>query len=573
VDVAEGDDALAAAGSADYDVTVFDQDVAGSPMAGPLIDALSRRAVARREAADARIAAEAQRLARQKFSTIFAGSPAPMFMAEIDSGTIVDVNPAFAELTGYAVERLRGRVLTDIDMWADEPRWRLLSRVTGGQVMRNVDMRLRQRTGGTREILLAIERIRDEGERELCIGVATDVTELRMLERRFQQAQKMEALGQLAGGVAHDFNNLLTIIGGFGGLIAQHPALPSEVARDVDEIVKATRTAATLTRQLLTFSRRSAIEPKILDFNSVVEEMEGMLRMLLGEHIVLRTRLEPDLETVRVDPGQIEQTVMNLAVNARDAMPSGGQLTIETGNVSLDADWAARHPGGRPGSFAMLAVSDTGIGMDEELRRQLFEPFFTTKERGHGTGLGLAMVYGAVKQNGGSIWVYSEPGLGSTIKIYLPAVDGLAAAPPIEKPIPSSLRGTETVLVVDDRDDVRGFMREVLRRHGYSVIEASTPREALGLLPTIGERVGLLIVDLVMPQMGGRRLAQLCRDLYPRLRILYMSGYPPEAAVGHGVLEPGLAFVQKPLETHAFLEKVRSVLDANESQRNERGEL
>jgi CheY-like chemotaxis protein len=221
----------------------------------------------------------------------------------------------------------------------------------------------------------------------------------------------------------------------------------------------------------------------------------------------------------------------------------------------------------------MLAVSDTGIGMNEEVRRQLFEPFFTTKERGHGTGLGLAMVYGAVKQNGGSIWVYSEPGVCSTIKIYLPAVDVPAAAPPTEKPIPPSLRGTETVLVVDDRDDVRGFVREILRRHGYSVIEASSPRETLGLLPTIGERVRLVIVDLVMPQMGGRRLARLCHDLYPHLRFLYMSGYPPEAAVGHGVLEPDLAFVQKPLETRAFLEKVRSVLDANESGRNERGEI
>jgi two-component system cell cycle sensor histidine kinase/response regulator CckA len=558
LDVAEGDDAVLAAGTHDYDVIILDHgsvDVAGS-----LIDALIARAVVRRQATDYRIASEAQRLAQQRFSVIFGASPAPMFMAEVDSGIIVNVNAAFAELTGYPVDALRGRPLTDIDMWADEHRWRLLSRLTGGHVIRNVDMRLRHRAGGTRDILLATERISD-GDRELCIGIATDVTELRVLERKVQQAQKMEALGQLAGGVAHDFNNLLMIIGGFAELIAERGDLQPDVARDVEEISKATRTAATLTRQLLAFGRRSAIEPKVLNINTVLEQMAAMLGRLLGEHVILRTKLATDLSMVRVDPGQIEQILMNLAVNARDAMPSGGQLTVETGDVVLDAGWATRHPGARSGRFAMLAVSDTGIGMDEQVRRQLFEPFFTTKDRGRGTGLGLAMVYGAVKQNGGSIWVYSEPGLGTTFKIYLPVVDSPADVPTSEASVARSPRGVETVLVVEDRDDVRNFVREVLSRHGYTVIEASTPRETLALLPTVGARVQLLVVDVVMPQMGGRGLARLCHGLYPHLRVLYMSGYPPEAIVGHGVLEPGLAFVQKPLETRVFLEKVRSVLD------------
>jgi PAS domain S-box-containing protein len=562
LDVTEGGESVAAARTLDYDFVVVDAGIASGELAAPLFDALAWRAAARRRAVEESIATESQRIARHKFRAVFNASPAPMFVAEIDSGVILDVNSAFAALTGYSVETLIGRTIADIDMWTDEHRWRLLARLTAGQLMRNVDMRLRHQGGRTRDILLSTERIDYDGEHEVCIGIATDVTELRILERNFQQAQKMEALGQLAGGVAHDFNNLLTVIGGFAELIAERDALAPDVQSDLAEILKASRTAASLTRQLLAFGRRSMMEPKITSINQSVEQMERMLRRLIGEPVTLRTKLAPDLKTVLVDPGQIDQILMNLVVNARDAMPSGGQLLIETANVVLDSEWATRHPGPGSGAFAMLAVSDTGIGMDEDVRRQLFEPFFTTKNRDRGgTGLGLAMVYGAVKQSGGSIWVYSEPGIGTTFKIYLPIVEQPPTTEDAGEEVVRSLRGTETILVVEDRDDVRRFICEALERHGYTVIESASPRETLGLMPTIGDRVQLLVTDVILPQMNGRRLAHLCHELYPQLRVLYMSGYSPGAAVAAGGLEPGLAYIQKPLETQSLLEQVRAVLD------------
>jgi two-component system, cell cycle sensor histidine kinase and response regulator CckA len=464
VDTTEGSGTVAAARTLDYDVVLLDAGIASGELAAPLLDALASRAAARRQAAEASIAAESQRIARQRFSSVFNAIPAPMFVAEIDSGVILEVNRAFAELTGYDADALMSRTIADIDMWTDEHRRRLLARLTAGQLMRNIDMRLRHRSGRTRDILLSTERIHLDGEHQVCIGIATDVTELRILERNFQQAQKMEALGQLAAGVAHDFNNLLTVIGGFAELIALHDALPPDVQSDVDAVLTAARTAAGLTRQLLAFGRRSMMEPKITNINQSIEQLEGMLRRSIGEHITLRTNLASDLKTVLVEPGQIDQMLMNLVINARDAMPAGGQLTIETANIVLESNRTARHPGSGSGAFAMLAVSDTGMGMDEDVRRRLFEPFFTTKDRDRGaTGLGLAMVYGAVKQTGGSIWVYSEPGLGTTFKIYLPIVERPATTGGAGEDVVPSPRGTETILVVEDRDDMRRFIRDATR--------------------------------------------------------------------------------------------------------------
>jgi two-component system cell cycle sensor histidine kinase/response regulator CckA len=398
---------------------------------------------------------------------------------------------------------------------------------------------------------------------------ARDVTERRRLEAQFRQAQKMEAVGRLAGGIAHDFNNLLTAMQGYTSLVlsdlgSDGPVDESRkqaVRTDLTEIRLAADRAAELTQQLLAFSRRQVLQPQVLNLNQLVQGMENMLRRLIGEDIDLDTVLAPSLANVLADPGQIEQVVMNLAVNARDAMPQGGRLTIETANVEIDKGYAREHPGSEPGTYAMLAVSDTGIGMDEEVRSHLFEPFFTTKEEGKGTGLGLATVYGIVKQSGGHVWPQSEPGKGTTFRIYLPRVEAEAVqVQQVDEPSVLS-SGVETVLLVEDEEIVRELARRILERQGYTMLVVGHPEEALHLCEAYPDPIDLLITDVVMPGMSGRELADLLVQSRPETRVLYISGYTDDAIVQHGVLGPQVNFVQKPFRPRDLAQRVREVLD------------
>ena len=394
------------------------------------------------------------------------------------------------------------------------------------------------------------------------VGTVLDITERQLLEEQLRQAQKMEAVGRLAGGVAHDFNNLLTAILGSAELLLGRlgPDHPERV--EAEEIRKAAMWAADLTRQLLAFSRQQVLDPQVFDLSAVVADMDKMLRRLVRADIAFRTRLAPDLGAVRADPGQIEQVIMNLAVNACDAMPDGGTLTIETANVELGAGHDHEPAPVTPGRYVMLTVSDTGTGMSATTRAHIFEPFFTTKERGKGTGLGLSTVYGIVKQSDGYVWLESEPGHGTTFKVYLPRVDAaLAAAVPAVERTPS-LGGSETILVVEDQEPVRRLTRRVLETYGYAVLAAGDGPEALQVAAHHTGTIHILVADVVMPGMSGREVGRRLAAARPEMRVLYLSGYPDDSIVSHGVLEPGLAFLQKPFTPETLARRVREVLDA-----------
>jgi PAS domain S-box-containing protein len=393
-------------------------------------------------------------------------------------------------------------------------------------------------------------------------GAWLDVTERRRLEDRFRQVQKMEAVGRLAGGVAHDFNNLLTIIIGHTSFLAADLEPNDKRQQDVTAIQQASRNAAGLTRQLLAFSRQQVLETKVLNLNEEVLESEKMLTRLIGEDVALVTVLDPALGRIKADPGQIGQVIMNLAVNARDAMPEGGKLTIETSNVTMDAAYTQGHAPAAVGEYVLLAMSDTGIGMDEETKARVFEPFFTTKEAGKGTGLGLATVYGIVKQSGGFIWVYSEPGHGTCFKIYMPRVDASAAWHKNAAPATASPRGTETVLLVEDAAQLRSVGRKILERLGYRVLEAEDGEAALHIAAAEAGPIHLVLTDVVMPGLGGRRMAAELTRLRPRVKVLYASGYTDDAIIRHGVLQAGVAYLQKPFSPEVLAAKVREVLDA-----------
>ncbi len=383
----------------------------------------------------------------------------------------------------------------------------------------------------------------------------------RALEDQLEQSRKMEAVGRLAGGVAHDFNNLLTAILGYSNLVLEELEPGHPARADVEQMRRAGESAASLTQQLLAFSRKQILQPQVLDLNDVVSRAESLLQRLIGEHIRLVTALDPSLDRVNADPGQLEQVIVNLAINARDAMPEGGKLTIETANVELDEAYVLQHGGSSPGSHVMLAVSDTGVGMDAETRARIFEPFFTTKRRGEGTGLGLSTVYGIVTQSGGSIWVYSEPTRGTTFKVYFPQAPQ-AEPQTVAAPRTDGLQGTETILLAEDQPEVRSVARAVLERYGYRVLEAKHGDEALRILRAHHEPIHLLLSDVVMPSMSGPELARLVQLEQSGIRVLYASGYTDDAIVRHGVLDPGVAFLQKPFTPTALLRKIRELLDA-----------
>jgi nitrogen-specific signal transduction histidine kinase/ActR/RegA family two-component response regulator len=393
----------------------------------------------------------------------------------------------------------------------------------------------------------------------LARAVDQRTSELLRTEEQLRQAQKMEAVGRLAGGVAHDFNNLLSVILSYTSLALGDIHAGHTLHTELEEIKRAAERAAELTRQLLAFSRQQVLEPRIVDLNDVITRLDRMLRRLIGEDIELRTVTSEELGRVKVDPHQIEQVIMNLVVNARDAMPGGGVLTIETADVDFDLDASQDHIGIKPGRYVMLAVSDTGIGMDRETQARIFEPFFTTKPLGKGTGLGLSTVFGIVSQSGGHVWVYSEPARGASFKVYLPRADSeeirTESRPPLEQH-----EGTQTVLLVEDEDQVRRVVMSVLRRNGYTVLEARDPAEALRLTQDHPNPIDLLLTDIVMPQLSGPELARRILLLRPQIRVICMSGYTDETVLNHGVLEAGMAFLQKPLTPDALLRKLREVL-------------
>ena len=391
---------------------------------------------------------------------------------------------------------------------------------------------------------------------------ASQRRELQRVEDQLRQMQKVDSLGRLAGGVAHDFNNVLTVIMGYADLV--RGALPTDdpLQDRLDQIKKAAERAAALTRQLLAFGRKQIMSPRVIDLNSIVTDMNAMLGRLIGEDVEVQMALNPHLGPMRGDPTQIEQIIVNLAVNSRDAMPNGGVLTLETDNVTLDGAYARRHVSVQPGSYVMLAVSDTGLGMDEKTQLHLFEPFFTTKEQGKGTGLGLATVYGIVKQSGGNIWVYSEPGHGTTFKVYFPVVQESVEAPAPNQPLSSPVGGSETILVVEDQDEVRKLICAVLRHSGYGVLESSNGGEALLVCERYRETIHLMVTDVVMPGMSGRELSDRIALLRPAMKVLYLSGYTSNAIVHHGVLDAGILFLQKPFTPLILAQKVREVLDS-----------
>ncbi len=413
---------------------------------------------------------------------------------------------------------------------------------------------------GTIRRISSFGRIFYEGGAPLrAAGVSLDVTERMELEERHRQSQKMEAIGQLAGGIAHDFNNLLTAIHGYSEILTEALEVQSPLRTDVREIQRAADRATALTRQLLAFSRNQILEPRILDLRESIQSMESMLSRLIGEDIDVVVRLAPDAGHVKADPGQIEQVILNLALNARDAMPNGGTMIIELANAELDASYARRHAGVTPGQYVRLSVSDTGTGMDDATRARIFDPFFTTKAHGRGTGLGLSTVYGIVRQSGGNIWVYSEPGHGSSFKVYLPRVDEPADTPESDVTT-ASVGGAETVLVVEDEHAVRELVRKVLERAGYRVLAAATPHEALAIVDQHPDGINLLMSDVVLPQMGGRALAEQITAKANGVRVLYMSGYTDDTILHHGVLDPGTPFLQKPFTARALTNKIREVL-------------
>ena len=473
------------------------------------------------------------------------------------SGHILEANDAFLGMVGYSREDLLAAKLSSENL--TPANGRELGPVDGLEthgVGRPWEKEYRRKDGSRVPVLVAVAPL--EGGESLSLSL--DLSERKRLEEQFRQAQKMEAVGRLAGGIAHDFNNVLSVILSYAEMIGADLKPEEPLRADIEEIRTAALRAADLTKQLLAFSRQQVLETKVLDLNQSMASMEKMLRRLLGADIELTMLPVVGLWSVKGDPGQVEQIVMNLAVNARDAMPQGGKLTVETANVDVDEDYARAHLDVRAGAYVMLAVSDTGMGMDAATQARIFEPFFTTKEKGKGTGLGLATVFGIVKQSGGHIWVYSEPGRGTTFKVYFPRVSGAAEVRPSQRPEPETGRGTETILLVEDDGQVRAVARNILRRNGYVLLEASNGGEALLICEQHGSKIHLLLTDVVLPLMSGRQLAERLATLRPQMKVLFMSGYTDDAILQHGVLDSGVAYLQKPLTPASLTRKVREVL-------------
>jgi PAS domain S-box-containing protein len=517
---------------------------------------------------DRTTAEEALRQSEQRYRQLFEHLPIGLYSSTPD-GRLIDANPQMVEMLGYPDrESLLAVPAPALYLEpGDRLRWRDQMHRDGS--VQDFDVRMRRRDG---TVIWARDSTRaglDEGgSAVLYEGVLKDITEqveaerrLEVSEEQLRQALKMEAVGQLAGGIAHDFNNLLTVIMSYGSMLMDQIAPGDSNRADVQEIIAAADRAAGLTRQLLAFSRKQVLQPRVVQINTVVGDLKTMLDRLIGEDIELKTDLDPAVAMINADPGQLEQILMNLVVNARDAMPKGGRLTISTSNCNLSAECTAGALGAADGEYVMLAVSDTGTGMTREIQKRLFDPFFTTKEKGRGTGLGLSTVYGIVKQSGGDICVYSEPDHGTCFKVYFPRFTGVAEerSPEIHRTdIPS---GSETVLLVEDNANLRSLAVRVLRSCGYDVLVAPGGREALAIAADETKRIEVVITDVVMPEMGGRELVERLVAGRPEIRFLLMSGYTDDDVVRRGVQKGETAFLQKPFTPVQLAAKVREVLD------------
>jgi PAS domain S-box-containing protein len=544
----------------DESVLPVEMSITGLPDGG--VVCVSRDMTARRDAENARAQAEA------KYRMLVEQVAAISYIAELGlHGEWLYVSPQVETMFGFSAEEW----LTDSRAWTKHVHPEDIKTVEAAEEASQrgepfqAEYRVIRKDG--RVIWVSDTAVVVEGSdaHPLMEGIIVDITERKQLETQLQQARRMEAIGRLAGGIAHDFNNLLTIIKGYTELALNRPKISRELQADVERIEDASERASTLVRQLLAFSRRQVLQPKLLDLNSIVLGLDKLLRRLMDEDIRMTTVPGKDIGTIKADPGQMEQVIMNLVVNARDAMPSGGRLTVETANVDLDAAYASDHATVKPGRYVMLAVSDTGMGMSPETVAHIFEPFYTTKESGRGTGLGLSTVYGIVKQSGGYIWVYSELGRGSSFKVYLPRVEQPAEALPAAQPRSEEQKGSETVLLVEDQPQVRELARMALTDRGYTVLATSSPEDAERVCAAHETEIHLLLTDLIMPGVTGRELAKRLTARHPKMRVLYMSGYTfgitTQPGMHGGLLEDGVAFLQKPFTPSALSEKVREVLD------------
>ena len=498
------------------------------------------------------------------FRAMVEGSPDVVTVLD-RAGVIRYENPSVERLLGYEPHDLVGRNALEFVHPDDAPNVTasLARAFDEGGPTAPVEFRFRHRDGSWRLLEGVAQALVDDGGEGACVVCSRDVSERSRVADHERQAHKMEAVAKLAGGVAYDFNNLLTIIIGRTELVRSRLSRDDAIRRNVELIQKTAERAASLTRQLLAFSRRQLLAPKVVDLNAFLATMEPMLRRLIGAQIELEVVPGAMVGRVTLDPGQVEQIVMNLAVNARDAMPDGGRLVIETDDVELDEVYARRNPGARPGLYVMLSVADSGSGMDSETQAHVFEPFFTTKELGKGTGLGLSTVYGMVKQSNGYIALESEPGEGSTFRIYFPRVaEGTATTTEPGRPAPHSLDGSETILLVEDEEGVRELVAETLQSHGYHVIQAPHGGQALQLCEQYDGQIDLMLTDVVMPQMSGRDLAERARPLRPGMKVMFVSGYTDISVVHHGILDAHAAFLPKPFTPDGLARKVREVLDS-----------
>jgi two-component system, cell cycle sensor histidine kinase and response regulator CckA len=501
------------------------------------------------------------RQSEQRFQDLFENAKDILFTLDLD-GNVTSLNKSAEEVMGWSREEalsinLKSLVAPEHANLCNQ----IMQRILNEEPLQHFEINLLRKDG--RKVLLetSARLTYSDGRKQGIQGIARDVTERRQLESMVRQSQKLEAIGRLSGGLAHDFNNLLCVISGHAELLSERLEESLPAARNVTQIKKAVDSASTLVRQLLAFSRKQVFHPQIMDLNKIVVETEKLLGRLIGEDIEFFTSLEPELGRVQVDPVQVEQVLVNLVLNARDAMSQGGKLTIETCNMEIEEGFRCSGGITPAGKYVVLAVTDNGCGMDEETQGRIFEPFYTTKELGKGTGLGLATVYGIVRQSGGFIWVYSELGQGTTIKVYLPRVNDSTTAPPVEQSIREVRQGTETVLLVENAEPLRALAKEFLKSNGYAVMEADNGKEALQIAKAFSGPIDLLLTDVIMPGMGGKQLAEQLSGLRPATKVLYMSGYPDDAIVKSGILGSGMVFLEKPFTREILLRKVRQALD------------